>query len=623
MSIDGGQLRTGLDRGALRALLGELRPHRRALGLALVLGILAALCSLGQPLATGRLIEAITDDRRLLGPLALLVGLFLADALLSALHSYALERTGEAAVMRIRLGLVHGLLRMPLRELDRRRRGDLLSCVSSDTTLLRAVVTSGFFSVVSAAIFLVGAVVIMALLDVVLLGIVVAALVLAGVAVLSVAVGIRGGTQDSQAAVAGMTSALERSLSAARTVRASRAERREAKLIGDQVQAAHRAGIRVARLDAAIEPVASVATQAAFVLVLAIGGSRVASGALDVADFVAFLLYMFYLVMPVLMLFDAVSTLNKGLGAYARIRELRGALGDPANDVGAPAPAADADAPAPAIDSDPRARASAGAGERPPPLRFEAVHFAYRADEPILRGVTLDADARATTALVGPSGAGKSTLLALAERFYEPDAGRILLAGVDIRSLSLDELRRRIALVEQDAPVLAGSLRENLLYAAPHAKPERLGEVLAQLNLAGLVERLPDGLDTEVGDAGVTLSGGERQRIAIARALLAGPEVLLMDEPSAHLDARNERDLRSAMSAVRGHSALVVIAHRLSTVQDADRIVVLQGGTVRAIGRHEQLLRDCALYRELAGTELTDRADVDEPGRPPLATTSG
>jgi len=196
----------GIDGGGLRALLEELRPDRRPLGLALILGGLAAAASLAQPLATARLIDAITADERLLAPLVLLVALFVADTLLSASHGFLLERTGEGAVMRIRLGLVHGLLHMPLRELDRRRRGDLLARVSSDTTLLRSVVTSGFSSVVSAALFLIGAVVIMALLDIVLLAIVAGALVAAGAGVLIVSTSIRSGTEEAQSAVAGMTS---------------------------------------------------------------------------------------------------------------------------------------------------------------------------------------------------------------------------------------------------------------------------------------------------------------------------------------------------------------------------------------------------------------------------------
>jgi len=585
----------GIDGGGLRALLEELRPDRRPLGLALILGGLAAVASLAQPLATARLIDAITADERLLAPLVLLVALFVADTLLSASHGFLLERTGEGAVMRIRLGLVHGLLHMPLRELDRRRRGDLLARVSSDTTLLRSVVTSGFSSVVSAALFLIGAVVIMALLDIVLLAIVAGALVAAGAGVLIVSTSIRSGTEEAQSAVAGMTSALERALGAARTVRASRAEEREAARIGEHVQAAYLAGVRVARWDSTIEPLATLATQAAFVLVLGVGGARVASGALDVADFVAFLLYIFYLVMPVLMLFDAVSTLTKALGAYARIRDLRGSFA-PSDGDGAPT------LPAPR---------SPG---RQPALRFDSVSFSYRADEPVLHAVSLTAEASAETAVVGPSGAGKSTLFALAERFYEPDSGHILLDGVDVRSLPVAEVRGRIALIEQEAPVLAGTLRENLMYSAPWATSAAISEVLAQLNLADLVDRLPDGLETEVGDAGITLSGGERQRIAIARALLADSEVLLMDEPAAHLDARNERDLRAAMDAVTRRAALVVIAHRLSTVRAAARIVVLQDGRVQAVGRHEALLCECPVYRELASTYLMASEPLDSDG---------
>ena len=200
----------------------------------------------------------------------------------------------------------------------------------------------------------------------------------------------------------------------------------------------------------------------------------------------------------------------------------------------------------------------------------------------------------------------KSTVFALIERFYEPDSGAVRLGGVDLRDLELDELRRQVGYVEQDSPVMAGSIRENLLYANPDAAEEELAVVIDLANLRPLIERLPRGLETEVGDSGVLLSGGERQRVAIARTLLARPRLLLLDEVTSQLDAANERALKTAVAEASRHCTVMVIAHRLSTVVDADQIVVLESGKVRAAGAHTELLESDTLYRELASTQLLD-----------------
>ena len=237
-------------------------------------------------------------------------------------------------------------------------------------------------------------------------------------------------------------------------------------------------------------------------------------------------------------------------------------------------------------------------------LELRDVDFDYPDGTRVLHGVSFAVPAGTRTALVGPSGAGKSTLLALVEGFYPLSGGSVRWAGTDVRELPRAVLRAGMGYVEQEAPVLAGTIRENLLLAAPDTAEPALWAVLEAVGLTPVVARSPLGLDVLVGDDGVLLSGGERQRLAIARSLLARPALLLLDEPTASLDARNETLLRQTLATAAQDRALLVVAHRLPTVRDSDQIVVLEGGRVVAVGTHDELVETDPLYRELATAQL-------------------
>lgn len=231
--------------------------------------------------------------------------------------------------------------------------------------------------------------------------------------------------------------------------------------------------------------------------------------------------------------------------------------------------------------------------------------FRYRDDLPYVHhGVSFEVPGAGMTAFVGPSGAGKTTVFGLVERFYEATGGRILIDGRDVRDWPLAELRATIGYVEQDSPVLAGTVRENLVFGAPDATDAEIADVLVRAKLDVLVERLPDGLDTVVGHRGSKLSGGERQRVAIARALLRRPRLLLLDEATSQLDAVNELALRDVVAEAARETTVLVVAHRLSTVTLADRIVVMEAGKVRAVGTHAELVAGDPLYGELAATQF-------------------
>ncbi|GAA1470077.1 ABC transporter ATP-binding protein [Microbacterium thalassium] len=620
-------------RASFRQLLPFLFEHSRVLVIVAILSVVGAVLTLAQPLVVGQVITLVQAGDTLGMLVWLLVALVVTASLISGFQHYLLQRTGTAVVFSSRRSLIARILHLPISEFDARRTGDLVSRVGTDTTLLYAVLTQGLADAVGNSLIFLGALVAMAIIDPVLLLaiVVVIGISVAGVVLLSGR--IRRATAQQQEKVGELASGVERAVGSIRTVRAAGAGEREEAAVTGLAREAYGIGVRIAKVSALVVPIAGIALQVSLLVVLGFGGFRVASGAITIAALVTFVMFLFMLIAPLGTFFGAITSVNQALGALGRIQEVLDLPTETTRDAEIAASVEPA--------AEPR-------DEEPAAIAFRDVRFAYpenvvaarRTAETearallenahvdvssvpldadaadagaaeaasdrgeVLHGVSFDVPRGSRVALVGPSGAGKSTTLALIERFYDPTGGAILLDGQDVRTLDRADLRAQLGYVEQDAPTLAGTIADNLRLASPDATDADCERVLRAVNLGEVLDRSPLGLEAPVGESGVMLSGGERQRLAIARALLAAPPILLLDESTSSLDGLNEQRMREAIDAVAAGRTLVVIAHRLSTVVDSDLIVVMEHGRVVGQGTHSELVETTPLYRDLAKHQL-------------------
>ncbi|MEV0237977.1 ABC transporter ATP-binding protein [Nonomuraea sp. NPDC050786] len=569
--------------GPLHGALALLRPHRTSLVVALGLGVAATGASLSQPVVIGSLIGGMSGGPFPTTTLLLLVALFVVEGAVAAAQALIVGRTGSRIVLGVRETIVHRLLRGRMSDHQERRRGDTMARMLSDTSLISGALTQSLAGMLLAAVTVIGAVALMVIIDPVLAGVTALCLLVAAVAGLTLARWVRRATVDLQGRVGDFGAAVERALAGLSTIKISRAEDREAARLTAHAGDAYRAQQRVVRLVAALLPAVNLGLQASYAVVFVVGALRLSSGALSLGTFTAFLLYLFYMVTPLVNFFASAAQFQQGVASVARLQEIM---------------------TLPAEEERPGAVAPVAPRPEGEILRLDDVWFAYQPGRHVLRGVSFSVPARGVTAIVGPSGAGKSTIFSLIERLWEADDGAIMLGGRNVRDIDLAELRARVGYVEQHAPVMDGTIRENLLYAAPDATEAELEHAIEAANLNRWIDGLEDGLDGQVGEEGAELSGGQRQRVAIGRMILTRPDVLLMDEVTAHLDAESEQALRDSIKVQAAERAVVVIAHRLSTVVDADKIIVVEDGRVRGEGTHDSLMASDDLYRRLVHTQF-------------------
>jgi len=568
----------------LRRIFRFARPYRYRLAAALLLTIVGSAVALVVPLGLRELVDAVFEEanRSLLDWLTLaLIALFVIRAAASFGGSYLLGWTGERVVADLRKQIYRHLHRQSLLFFSNNRTGDLTSRLTNDVGSVREAVTDALSDLLNQSLSLIGSVVLMVVLNWRLSLIIF--LVVPLVTGFAVYFGrkIRKLSRDIQDRLADTTAVAEEALASIRVVKAFARSDYEVERYNDAVEDLFTESKYRVLVSALFSATVGMLFFGALVAIFWYGGIEVLAGRLTTGDLVAFVFYAFNIARSVSGLSRLYSTFNSAAGATERLFELLKTEPDVQ------------DAP----DATPLPRVEGR-------VRFEDVTFAYEENRPVLHDIDVDVAPGETVALVGPSGAGKSTFVSLLPRFYDPQAGRITVDGHDLRSVPLQSLRDQIAAVSQEVHLFNTTIRENIRYGRLDASDEAIEEAARAANAHDFIVDLPDGYAAEVGERGVKLSGGQRQRVAIARALLRDARLLLLDEATSSLDSASEALVQNALERLMDGRTTFIIAHRLSTVQNADRLFVLNEGRIVQTGTHEALVQQEGLYRDLASYQF-------------------
>jgi ATP-binding cassette subfamily B protein len=570
-------------RAAWRFVRAVVRDQRNGVAAAVAAGLLWQTGAVAAPLIVKYAIDhgVVTRDHH---ALLLWLGALLAVGLLEVIagglrHIYAI-RNRSGADRRVRDAIFAHALRLDAAYHDRVGPGELMSRASSDAEHVARMMDS-IGHTIGYALTVVAVAIVMLAIDVKLALIVLIPLPLVSAIAWVYSKRYDERTRRLQEGWAAAATLVEESISGIRVVKGLGAGGPLSDRFRGRSDEIVSRALAVARLDAVFNPVLETLPLIGIVAVLWFGGRRAISGDLSLGSFIAFNAYVVMLVWPLRVLGQRVSTLQKALAASARISEV--------------------------LEAEPRLREQRHAAplERPVrgDVRLEDVRFGHEGDRPILNGLDLHLEPGESVALVGATGSGKSTVAGLLARLYDPDGGRVLLDGRDLRELPLEDVRRAVALVFEETFLFTASVRENIRFGRPDAADADVADAARLAGAAGFVRELPDGYETVLGERGFSLSGGQRQRIAIARAILADPAVLVLDDATSAVDATKEHEIRAALAEVMRGRTTLVIAHRPATIALADRVAVLDEGRIVEEGRHGELLRRSARYRELLALE--------------------
>ncbi|WP_025682170.1 ABC transporter ATP-binding protein [Paenibacillus maysiensis] len=571
--------------GRFIKLIASAHPPKAILTIAMILTLVQTTAGLIVPLMTKGLIDGLTFSSLNRMVILGLLGAFVLQAVASAVSIYMLNYAGHKIVANLRKRLWHKILSLPIPYFDRNRSGDTMSRVTNDTSLIMNLITEYLVNLISNVIAIIGGIALLFYLDWVMTLIIMTIVPLTALILFPVGRKMYRISKKQQDEMADLTSVLSQVIGEIRLVKAYGTESREAQAGEDRIYRMFRFGLQESRILALVGPISTFLLTAVLVIILGVGGVRVASGVLTAGDLVAFILLLFQVITPMAQFTTLYSRLQKVVGATERIQTI--------------------------LDHE----------EEPLELKLEAakesrdivlrdVAFSYTEGEEVLHNANLVIPANRTTAFVGPSGSGKSTLFSLLERFYVPDTGEICYGDEPISSYTLSSWRSKIGYVSQESSMMTGTVRDNITYGlGREADLEEVRQAATMAYADAFIMDLPQGYETEVGERGMKLSGGQRQRIAIARALLRSPDILMLDEATSSLDSSSEHEVQKALANLMEGRTTIVIAHRLSTVVHSDQIIVLDKGKVTGAGTHAELIESHQVYRELAQKQFVEMGE--------------